>query len=527
MFLGIQSEVNFYLIAYYKQLMMRIWRKRKKKSGRKLFFNSLLVTPDRSKLEFNRSYLNELARKYEGKLLLRKEIALHDDIFQKLLVSSEFKPLLPIQRNLMFTTCTRCNNTKKSLFALLSCALCGRTHYYCRKCITMGRVMECEPLYYWTGDGYRWPKLSQPCKWDGTLTKAQQKAADRINNVIQQGGELLVWAVAGAGKTEMLFPGITTALREGKRICIATPRADVVRELLPRLQQAFPKLHIQGLYSGSRDNDGTTQLMIATTHQLLRYRHAFDVLIIDEIDAFPYHQDPSLQFAARRAVKSTSSLIYLTATPREKQQFQIAAKKLSHVFVPLRFHGYPLPMPKMIRSSSLNRNLATSRLPFQFIRWLRERQNPTRQLLIFAPTIQLANDLKKPITELLLDEKIINYPTEVEHVHAEDKNREEKIMRFRQKQLSTLITTTILERGVTFPAVDVVVLHAGHHVFDEAALIQIAGRAGRSPIDPTGEVIFFHEGKTNAMVRAKKDIYRMNKRGKLLLEETDHVKDLR
>ncbi|QGS69179.1 hypothetical protein CV093_15140 [Oceanobacillus sp. 143] len=81
------------------------------------------------------------------------------------------------------------------------------------------------------------------------------------------------------------------------------------------------------------------------------------------------------------------------------------------------------------------------------------------------------------------------------------------------KELYVLITTTILERGVTFPSVDVAILDAGHVVFDEAALVQIAGRAGRSADDPTGEVIFFHDGKTEAMVQAIKSIKMMNKRG--------------
>src|SRR5690625_8008674 len=73
---------------------------------------------------------------------------------------------------------------------------------------------------------------------------------------------------------------------------------------------------------------------------------------------------------------------------------------------------------------------------------------------------------------------------------------------FRENKTHILLTMTILERGVTFPAIDVAVLDAGHIVFDEAALVQIAGRAGRSHLDPTGEVVFFHDGKTNGMYDA-------------------------
>src|SRR5699024_6521021 len=99
------------------------------------------------------------------------------------------------------------------------------------------------------------------------------------------------------------------------------------------------------------------------------------------------------------------------------------------------------------------------------------------------------------------------------YVHADDEQRKEKVRQFRNKEITTLITTTILERGVTFPSVDVAILDAGHVVFDEAALVQMAGRAGRSADDPTGEVVFFHDGKTKAMVDAVRSIQEMNKRG--------------
>src|SRR5699024_11579505 len=94
----------------------------------------------------------------------------------------------------------------------------------------------------------------------------QRQAAERIITAAKhQEQQVLVGAVAGAGKTEMLCPGITDALQRGKRICIATPRADVVRELLPRIKEAFSTVSVQGLFSGSKDADGTAQIIISTT----------------------------------------------------------------------------------------------------------------------------------------------------------------------------------------------------------------------------------------------------------------------
>ncbi|MFD1849028.1 DEAD/DEAH box helicase [Oceanobacillus bengalensis] len=378
----------------------------------------------------------------------------------------------------------------------------------------MGRVMACENLFEWKGPNPQWPEHENPCSWQGELTEAQEKAADRMVQAIRtKEKEILTWAVCGAGKTEMLFPGITAAVRSGKRVCIATPRADVVRELLPRFEQAFSGVTVEALYGGSETKQGTAQLVIATTHQLLRYKDAFDVMIIDEIDAFPFHADPSLPFATDRAKTHMSTTIYLTATPRKNQRILIHRNKLPHVFVPVRFHGHPLPVPVKKMCFTLKKDLLQFSPPTPFVTWIKNRKNPNRQVLIFVPTIALADKMKDKLAVLLAKEGIISTEEVLHSVHADDARRAEKVQMFRKREIFVLITTTILERGVTFPSVDVAILDAGHSVFDEAALVQIAGRAGRSPDDPTGEVMFFHDGKTEAMEQAIESIKKMNKRG--------------
>jgi len=456
----------------------------------------------------------KIAHSLSGKLFRRQEIPLDTETINQLLSNHFLKTKPAIEKNLLTSKCMRCSNENKIFFADIPCEICHKTHLYCRKCIEMGRIMECESLYYWSGPNPNWGKHENPCSWQGELTAAQQQAADQIKRaVINQENELLVWAVCGAGKTEMLFPGITTALEEGMRVCIATPRADVVRELKPRFEQAFDRVSIQALYGGSDDKAGDAQLIIATTHQLLRFQDAFDVIVIDEIDAFPFHADPSLAFAANRSKKSSCTTIYLTATPRKNHQTLIHRGKLAHVFVPVRYHGHPLPVPRMKMTYSLAKDLKNNQAPATFLPWLAKRKNPQRQLLIFVPTIALAEKLKPALTNLLLQQGIIKKIEEIDSVHAEDLERVNKVMAFRKKELNVIITTTILERGVTFPSVDVAIFHAGHVVFDEAALVQIAGRAGRSADDPTGEVMFFHDGKTEAMVGAIYMINQMNKRG--------------
>lgn len=51
----------------------------------------------------------------------------------------------------------------------------------------------------------------------------------------------LIWAVTGAGKTEMLYPILVETLKAGGRVAICTPRVDVCNELFLRYRYVFPE----------------------------------------------------------------------------------------------------------------------------------------------------------------------------------------------------------------------------------------------------------------------------------------------
>ena len=128
--------------------------------------------------------------------------------------------------------------------------------------------------------------------------------------------QFLLWAVTGAGKTEMIFPLIESCIGRGGRALIATPRRDVVPELDPRIRRAFPETTVVTLYGGSAQRWEQGQITLATTHQLFRFRHAFDLVIIDELDAFPYHNDPMLHYAAEHAGKLGAAESFFLLLPR-------------------------------------------------------------------------------------------------------------------------------------------------------------------------------------------------------------------
>ncbi|KGX93944.1 competence protein ComF [Pontibacillus halophilus JSM 076056 = DSM 19796] len=433
-----------------------------------------------------------------GKLLVKRNWPFEESLLEEGLQADWLSEQSAITNKWHSSICHRCGTKKRSHFYKWPCPNCGEKCVYCRSCVKLGRLSSCDKLLTYHGAVLQWKHHQKPCMWEGKLTRAQQQAADAIVNAVRTQSSILVWAVCGAGKTEMLFPGIAEAIQTGKRVCLATPRADVVRELLPRLRLAFPHVDIVGRYGGSEERDEGAQFVVATTHQLFHYRSAFDVMIIDEVDAFPYHADPSLPRVTSLSKQPSCATIYLTATPREDLKQASQRKNLPTVFVPIRFHGHPLPVPTCTYIGRLSNKLQQYRIPNPIKEWIEQKQANERRILLFAPTVTTATHVANELS--------------VPYVHAEHDQRKEVVQQFRNREVRMIVTTTILERGVTFPSIDVAVLDAGHRVFDEAALVQIAGRAGRSADDPSGNVVFFHDGFSLAMDRSIRSIRAMNKK---------------
>lgn len=378
--------------------------------------------------------------------------------------------------------------------------VCGKKCLYCQGCLLLGKVSTCDRLVT-----IKEPNLFSPVQggslgWKGRLSDQQKKASSEISESIQSNKERVVWAVTGAGKTEMLFEGIGRALDDKKRVCIASPRIDVCLELKPRLSQAFPETSLAVLYGQSEEKYAYTQLVIATTHQLLRFKEAFDVLIIDEIDAFPFFNNDMLYYAAKKSVKKKASTVYLTATPDALLKNKIRTNLIEASILPARYHGYPLPVPSAVRLNKAG--FFSQKQPAHYDHLLKLLKM-NKKFLLFIPTVQLMEKMMEEFEPLFNRFKYTS-------VHSKDSNRKEKVSSMRCGRLDFLVTTTILERGVTFSGIDVIVFHAEHRVYTEAALIQIAGRAGRSIDFPTGEVTFYYDYLTREIKSAVREIRKMN-----------------
>lgn len=401
--------------------------------------------------------------------------------------------------------CFRCGNTNPVLFGEMDCAFCGKeTCAYCRNCIVMGRVNSCQSLYYRKTSTLAETK-SALLNWNGTLSKGQQKASNAVVDSLEQSRNMLLWAVAGSGKTEMMFEGMNWALRKGYRVCLASPRVDVCLELHPRLKAVFPTVEIVCLYGDSEDKYQGEQFVLATTHQLIRFYEAFQVIFIDEVDAFPYAKDPFLEYAVEKSRTKEGATIVITATPEKKWQQEWANGKRHFVKIPARYHRRKLPVPRLCWIGPWKKKLTQGKISPKLITWINNIKLKKQPALIFFPEIEAMNNFAEVLATYGFEKPVT--------VHSADGARKEKVEWLRERKIDLLLTTTILERGVTFTDVQVAVFGSEEKIFTEAALVQIAGRAGRKMTHPTGDVCFFHYGKTAEMNRAISHIKKMNELG--------------
>lgn len=429
-------------------------------------------------------------------------------------------------------TCYRCENKIKlktgftgqtevfNKMYMTRCPVCSFLSLYCEQCNSLGQARMCRGLYAMKGRSV--PLIDKEKKFldiSLKLTPAQSKASKDLVKFVndEKENECLLWAVTGAGKTEVVMAAMESVLQSGGQVLYATPRRDVVQEITPRLQLNFEELHISSNYGGSIEKFTLASIIVATTHQVVRYYKQFDLVILDEIDAYPYKDNKMLHRAVKRAAKTDAHIICLTATPDEETMAKVERGKSKLITIPARHHGHPVPEPRIMKLTSFVKLRHGGMTVDPFItellhRWLKEGDE---QIFVFLPTVFMVNNYGPILEQALKRMAEENETGYFQLSHAKDPFRDQKRENFKKGKIRIFVTTTIMERGVTVKKANVLVLEADfEQVFDEGTLIQMAGRAGRSAEFPKGEVVFVGRGISGAMKSALNKIRFFNRRAK-------------
>lgn len=297
-------------------------------------------------------------------------------------------------------------------------------------------------------------------KGEYSLTLRQKEISDKLLKFISS-NDVLINAVTGAGKTEMIYPLIERMVNDNKIIGFCAPRKDLIIELSARINKTFPKCHILTLYGGSTKIEDAS-LYVFTTHQVSRFNKFFDCLIIDEVDAFPYYGNRVLESLVRRSVKG--HIVYMSATI----SYIEGTKVLS---LNRRFHGKDIPVPKVVKCIS-----KYLKILYLLSRLLKKR----KIVIIYVSSRKVGYKLYR---------SLIWYGSIV-FVHSTIQNRDKEFEKIRNYEYRIVIATTIMERGVTLENVSVIVYDSESSIFDVSTLLQIVGRVGRKIGYEDGEIYF-------------------------------------
>jgi competence protein ComFA len=369
-------------------------------------------------------------------------------------------------------SCPRCHNQDPHKIGL------KHGQPYCRACLQF----QCDP---WVAR--KREKKAVQIQLGYALTLEQQTISHGLIDCYREQQSAMVDAVTGSGKTEIVFGLIQIALAEGKRIGFVIPRRDVVQEMVPRFQHVFPSLTIASVYGGHHEQL-EADLIILTTHQIFRYEQYFDVLIFDEVDAFPYAGNPVLFAMVQRASKGM--IVYLSATFEKQQlvEFSKQGGRVFHLFK--RYHGHPLPELTILIRPFFIKWVTLIGLLFQF----HKRQEP---VFIFVPTIAIGTWMLRLVS--------IFFPT-TKLAFSSSVDREAVVKHFKAKPDFFLITTAILERGITVNQLQAIIFEADHRLYSTSMLIQMAGRVGRKITSPTGKVILLANYQSSSIKHAQAKI---------------------
>ena len=335
----------------------------------------------------------------------------------------------------------------------------GTKGYYCRKCISFARTLleeDLEPLDYKINENV------QEYSFKYELTIEQKRASNQCLKALDY-GDVLLNCVCGAGKTEISVESISSYIAKGLKVAYAIARKEVVIELTQRFKTIFKDARVVGVYGGHH-NELSGDLIVCTTHQLYRYYKTFDLLVLDEVDAFPLKGNETLMNISLRSCKG--NIIFSTATIDKQLSNILQNRNYTTVNLYTRPSHKPLTVPKVLY---MNKYMHIIYLTFI----LRSMAN---QCIIFVSSKKMCKILYR----------IFSHLYSCTYVYSDLQTRDKNIIDFKNKKYKYIFATTVLERGITIKDVNVVILNFDS-TFDSANFIQMLGRIGRNINSPYGE----------------------------------------
>jgi len=339
-----------------------------------------------------------------------------------------------------------------------------------------------------------------------SLTRSQENVLDEINNDLASEKRMfrIVQGDVGSGKTIVSLLAISNIIESGYQCALMSPTEILAKQHYELSKKIYKNANFTiNLLTGKTDTKkrkeilknlelGSTNLLIGT-HALFQKKVNFNKLglvVIDEQHKFGVKQRSEL---AKKGGDNCDVLL-MSATPIPRTMM-------------MSLYG-DMDVSKITEKPAKRKNIITLSKPEKKINelwpFINKQIKNKNQIFWVCPLIEESSFLDYSSAKKKFDFISQKFPNNVGLIHgALDKNEKEKVLKkFLNKDISILVSTTVIEVGIDFPNANLIIIENANK-FGLAQLHQLRGRVGRGERQGTCILLFKDGLSKNAIKRIK------------------------
>ncbi len=329
------------------------------------------------------------------------------------------------------------------------------------------------------------------------LTNAQRRVLEEIDNDMESEKPMnrLLQGDVGSGKTVIAMCSAYKAVKCGYQAAIMAPTAILATQHLENFKKIFDEFDIKcELLISAMTKKKKTELLerlangeidiVIGTHALLQENVEFKnlgLVVTDEQHRFGVKQRTTIVEKGQNP-----DVLVMTATPIPRTLALILYGDLDISII----DELP-PNRKKIDTFAVTKGMED-----RINNFIKVQLKEGRQAYIVCPLVEENEELDLKSVEKLYEKcKTETFPEyRVEYIHGKmkAKDKDDIMMRFKNKEIDILISTTVIEVGVDVPNANIMVIEDAQR-FGLAQLHQLRGRVGRG--EYKSYCILKYEGK--------------------------------
>jgi len=305
-------------------------------------------------------------------------------------------------------------------------------------------------------------------------TADQIKAIDDVLSDMESERPMdrLVCGDVGFGKTEVAVRASFKAVTDGKQVAILVPTTVLAEQHYQTFKERMDPYQVRvGVLSRfktraeqreiiAKVRSGKIDILIGT-HRILQKDISFSelgLLIIDEEQRFGVKQKERL-----KRYRALVDVLALTATPipRTLHMSLMGVRDLSIIETP--------PEERLAIQTYLSHHDEST-----IIRAIDSELERGGQVFFVHNRVQTIEQIADRLIQLVPKARIA-----IAHGQMKERDLEETMIRFIQKEIDVLVCTTIIESGLDIPSANTIILHEVDR-FGLSQIYQLRGRVGRS-----------------------------------------------